>query len=213
MRSRSTSCSADIERMIVRLRDGLKAGRARRGRRDPEGHSRRRARAAHRDGPVRRLAPGRASSRALRAEVARTLQAEIDNLPGQVRRVLRPRSRQGGARRFHGRCRRGGGDRGEARARRDLPQLCGRACDQRGDAAHPFRSAELFRHRHAAAARPAARIACRPSAASASRSSMPRCGSAPNCSAPTMRARSPRPPMSPPRASRRPRRGDRKTSC
>ena len=28
----------------------------------------------------------------MRAEVARTLQAEIDNLPGQVRRVLRPRA-------------------------------------------------------------------------------------------------------------------------
>ena len=30
-----------------------------------------------------------------------------------------------------------------------LPQLCGRACDQRGDPAGPFRSAELFRQRHA----------------------------------------------------------------
>ena len=80
---------ADMERMIAHLRDSLAghrddvadilkdihdAARALRTEMDLSGDS----------AWARQLA-------ALRAEVARTLQAEIDNLPGQVRRVLRPR--------------------------------------------------------------------------------------------------------------------------
>lgn len=81
---------ADVERMIARLRESLKTGshddvaeilkdihdaaRTLRTEMDLSG-----------DGAwARQLG-------ALRAEVARVLQAEIDNLPGQVRRVLRPR--------------------------------------------------------------------------------------------------------------------------
>ena len=81
---------ADMERMSVHLRDSLKAGR-----RDDvtdslkEIHDAARALRTEMDLSgdsvwARQLA-------ALRAEVARALQAEIDNLPGQVRRVLRPR--------------------------------------------------------------------------------------------------------------------------
>jgi hypothetical protein len=82
---------ADMERMSTHLRDSLKAGR-----RDDlaeilkEIHDAARALRAEMD-----LSGDSAWARqlaALRAEVSRVLQAEIDNLPGAVRRVLRPRS-------------------------------------------------------------------------------------------------------------------------
>ena len=82
---------ADMERMSAHLRDSLKAVR-----RDDVAdilkdiHDAARALRTEMD-----LSGDSAWTRqlaALRAEVSRTLQAEIDNLPGQVRRVLRPRT-------------------------------------------------------------------------------------------------------------------------
>ena len=82
-----------------------------------------------------------------RADVATLLEGEIDNLPGQVRRLLRPRNGQGDAT-ARARCQRRRRRRGEARAGRGLPQLRGRARGQRGDAPRALRAAELFRQRH-----------------------------------------------------------------
>ena len=81
---------ADMERMSAHLRDSLKAGR-----RDDvtdilkDIHDA--ARALHTEMDLGDSVWARQLG-ALRAEVARTLQAEIDNLPAEVRRVLRPRS-------------------------------------------------------------------------------------------------------------------------
>ena len=81
---------ADVERMIGALRDSVKAGRGAEVATTPEGRARRRARTAHRA----RLSSDSGWSRQLagfRAEVSKLLQAEIENLPGQVAACCAPR--------------------------------------------------------------------------------------------------------------------------
>jgi hypothetical protein len=80
----------DMERMITSLRDSLKSGRGG----DvaivlKDIHDT--ARALRTEMDLSGDSPWSRQLSALRAEVSRLLQAEIDNLPGQVRRVLRPR--------------------------------------------------------------------------------------------------------------------------
>jgi hypothetical protein len=80
----------DIDRMIHALRDGLKTGRSG----DVLGvlkeiHDA--ARALRTEMDLSGDSPWARQLAASRADVAKLLQAEIDNLPGQVRRLLRPR--------------------------------------------------------------------------------------------------------------------------
>ena len=139
---------------------------------------------------------------AARAETARLLEAEIDNLPSLVRRLLRPRN---------------GRDaiapldsmdvddvEGKARARRHMPQLCGRTCGQRGNAPRAFRAADLLRQRHAGPARSTAHLAARRTRTSATRRPTLRSDSAPSCLAPNTPVSLPKPPILPPKTSRRP---------
>ena len=149
---------ADVARMIARLRDSVKAGRgAEVATHLKDVHDAVRGLRTELDfssdsGWARQLA-------AFRSEVSKLLQAEIENLPGQVRRVLRPRP----AKETGPNATLDAGDvdeiEAQARARRGLPQLCGRTRVQRGDPARPLRSAELFRQRHAGPDRPAAHLA------------------------------------------------------
>ena len=134
---------------------------------------------------------------ALRADVSKVLTAEIELMPGRVRRLIRPRPCKeiaSGSKLDADEVSR---DRGADRFRRGVPQLCQRTCHQRGHAAHLQRVAAVSRHRHAHAARRAARRRAAASGRSASRRSMPRCGSAPRCSARNMPRCSPRRPRSP----------------
>lgn len=80
----------DMERMIAGLRESLKAGNSA----EVAGFlkdTHDAARALRTEMDLSGDSPWARQLAALRAEVSRLLQAEIDNLPGQVRRMLRPR--------------------------------------------------------------------------------------------------------------------------
>jgi hypothetical protein len=80
----------DMERMIAGLRESLKAGNsAEVASFLKDTHDA--ARALRTEMDLSGDSPWARQLAALRAEVSRLLQAEIDNLPGQVRRMLRPR--------------------------------------------------------------------------------------------------------------------------
>jgi hypothetical protein len=80
----------DMERMIAGLRESLKAGNSTEVAAFlKDTHDA--ARALRTEMDLSGDSPWARQLAALRAEVSRLLQAEIDNLPGQVRRMLRPR--------------------------------------------------------------------------------------------------------------------------
>jgi hypothetical protein len=83
---------ADMERMIAHLRESLKAGREVA---DILKDIHDAARALHTEIDLSGDSPWARQLASLRAEVSRLLQAEIDDLPGKVRRMLRPRSAKG----------------------------------------------------------------------------------------------------------------------
>ena len=152
-----------------------------------------------RDRPVAGIGMGQAAQRAPRRRFQNSHRRDrVDARPGaapdpaaaaQGNRAGRPARR-----------RRSDRDRGADRLRRGVPQLCERACDQRGHAAH-LHELQHFLETGTSTLLDALRGASPANARSASRRSMPRCGSAPRCSARNMRRCSPRPPKSP----RRPR--------
>lgn len=81
---------ADLDRMIDNLRDSLKAGRSGEvARLLKDIHDA--ARALHTEMDLSVDSPWGSKLAASRAQVASLLEGEIDNLPGQVRRLLRPR--------------------------------------------------------------------------------------------------------------------------
>ena len=75
---------------------------------------------------------------AIRTEISNLLEAEIESMPGRVRRLLRPRPAKEIAAGLGARCRRRRRSRGADRLRRRLPQLCRRTRAQRDDAARLF---------------------------------------------------------------------------
>ena len=93
----------------------------------------------------------------IRADISNSLQSEIDSVPGRVRRILRQRADKDISAAAQDRRVRGRRDRGSDRFRCDLPHLCQRTRDQRGDAADLFRPAALRRAIHRGAGAVAAR--------------------------------------------------------
>ncbi len=150
----------DVERMISTLRRGLKAGRGE----EVVGllkdiHDA--ARALRTEMDLASDSPWARQLAASRGEVAKLLQAEIDNLPGQVRRLLRART----ARDVGADATIDAHDVADIDAKLMLVAGCrnyaSELADQRGDAARHVRSAELFRLRHADTARSVAHIPAR----------------------------------------------------
>ena len=140
---------------------------------------------------------------AIRSEISIVLKAEIEVAarPGPALAAAASDERDADRHARRQRCRR---DRSADRIRRALPQLCERTGHQRDHAQDLQRIAALSRHRARKACSTACAMRAQPIAGSGSRRSMPRCASAPRCSARNTHRCCPRRPRSRPTASAKP---------
>ena len=91
MRWRSTIVLAEIDRMVRELAADLKSGRGVAVVGAAQGRPRRRCAACAPRSTCRRNSPWGKQLAALRAEISKLLTAEIELMPGRVRRLMRPR--------------------------------------------------------------------------------------------------------------------------